>query len=137
MRLSGTPIACASWFWLSPISFRNSCLRITPGCGFRSSSPRARSMVADDLDITCIPVHPHKTDPPLVVHADAHLSRPVSAQRLQSIARWIAQILQRPRGIELPQFTQRAVLKVPWKAPAHPTLPNAFRFPVLEGPDHK
>src|SRR5438067_7961130 len=127
MRLPGTLIACASWFWLSPISFRNSSLRITPGWGFRSSSPCARSMVVDDLDILRIPVHPHKTDPPLVIDADAHLSRPVSAQRLQPVARWIAQIIQRPRGIELPQLTQRAVLNVPRKAPAHPTLPNAFR----------
>src|SRR5437588_7681182 len=36
MRLPGTPIACASWFWLMPISARNSSFRISPGCGLRS-----------------------------------------------------------------------------------------------------
>src|ERR1700674_5894687 len=101
MRFPGTPIACAKWFWLRRISFRNSCLRISPGWGLCSSSllPFAaellRSMVVDDLDIGCVSVAPDETEAPLVVYADAHLARSISSQGLEPVSRWIAQIIPR------------------------------------------
>src|SRR5260221_12613645 len=106
MRFPGTPIACANWFWLRPISFKNSCLRISPGWGLGSSSvlPFAPELlclvVVGDLDIGCISVAPDETEAPLVVYPDAHLSGSISCQSFEPVSWWIAQIIHRPRGIQ-------------------------------------
>jgi hypothetical protein len=54
-------------------------------------------MVIDDLNLICIPAIKAKTDPPLIVDANAPLSYTVIRQCLQSIGWRKAQILD-PRG---------------------------------------
>src|SRR6266571_7479044 len=133
MRLPGTPIACANWFWLRPISLRNSCLRISPGWGLASSSvpPFATEalglVVVGDLDIGCISVAPDETEAPLVIYSDAHLSGSISGQSFKPVSWRISQIIHRSRGIELTELAQGTILNLPRQSSAHQSLPNGFR----------
>src|SRR5690242_9339358 len=107
MRLPGTPIACASWFWLMPISSRNSSLRISPGCGLRRRAiAMSSAVIVHDLDVFGVAIGPPEADAPLVVDPDAHLSGTVSGQSFEAIARRIAQIVGRRRRIELAKLAQ-------------------------------
>src|SRR6516165_3459182 len=65
MRLPGTLIEYASWFWLMPISLRNSSFRISPGWGLwscvmmRSSSfANVRLVVVHNLDVRGVSLGP-------------------------------------------------------------------------------
>jgi hypothetical protein len=51
-------------------------------------------VVVDDLDILSIPLSPPKTDPPLIVDADAVLPRTIARQLLQAIARRTPKVFQ-------------------------------------------
>jgi len=51
-------------------------------------------MVVHNLDVQCARQRPAKTDPELVVDADAVLPCTISPQRLQPIARWYSQIVE-------------------------------------------
>jgi hypothetical protein len=49
-------------------------------------------VVINDFNIVGTVVSPHKTDPPLVVDANAVLARSVTSQSLQAVARRNAQV---------------------------------------------
>ena len=51
-------------------------------------------MAIDNLDVPRLVVAPNKTDPPLVVGADAMLTLPVTVQRFQAIAGRHSKIVQ-------------------------------------------
>lgn len=55
------------------------------------------SVVIDDFDIERVTVAPDKTNPKLIVDANAVLASPVAAQRFEPVTRWNPQIVQ-PRG---------------------------------------
>jgi hypothetical protein len=61
-------------------------------------------VVVDDFDIGCISVAPNEADAPLVVYPDAHLSGSSAAQKFKPVSGWVAQIIRRSRGIELPEL---------------------------------
>ncbi len=57
-------------------------------------------------------ISPYETDPPLIVDTDAVLSRPISSQGLQAIARGNPKILQTRRYCQLSELAQRCPLNV-------------------------
>jgi len=51
-------------------------------------------VVVDELDIISTSITPHEADPPLVVHTDAVLASAVPAQRLETVSRWDAEVIE-------------------------------------------
>lgn len=94
-------------------------------------------MVIDDLDIEGVSVMEPEAQAPLLVDPDAPLPSPVAAQRLQSIRRRNAQVLESCRGVELDQSPDRPGANVGRKAPALPRRVEPFRIGVCERPDHR
>ena len=70
-------------------------------------------MVVRDLDVHSVPVQPSEADTPLIVDPNAHLACPIPFQGFEPIAGRIAQVVNRPRSIQLAQFAKRSFLNVP------------------------
>ncbi len=51
-------------------------------------------MIVNNLNVPCFAIAPHKTDPPLIVNANAVLTLAVAVQRLQTIAGRHTQIVE-------------------------------------------
>lgn len=56
-------------------------------------------VIVDDFNIPRIVIDPSKADAPLVIYPNAHLTDSASLKDLQSISRWISQVLQNCCGI--------------------------------------
>ncbi len=83
-----------------------------------------------------IPVTPGEADAPLVVDPDAVLTAPLTLQCLETIAGRGAQVLQRPRAV---QVEERAP-GLPFdglQAPDGHVVEQRLGVPVPEGPDHR
>jgi hypothetical protein len=93
-------------------------------------------MVVDNLDPLGIPFVPHETDAPPVIDPDAVLARPVTAQRLQSIAGRSGQVAQLRCLMELPQLTLRDPLNVPRRPPREPAMEQRLGVAIGERADH-
>src|SRR5690606_502729 len=110
--LAGMPSSRASAVALMPSGSRNSCLMISPGC----TRSRVRtgdlaivsslSMVIDDLHIGGTGLGPAKADAPLVIDANAPLTRAVTAQGLQPVPRRHPEILDGSRSIEIGELAR-------------------------------
>jgi hypothetical protein len=66
-------------------------------------------VIIDNFDILDVSSRPPKTDTPLIINPNAHLSCPAAFQNFEPIAGWIAQIFKRRRRIQLSKFAQRPV----------------------------
>ena len=69
-------------------------------------------MIVDDLDVPGFAVAPHKTDPPLVVNANAALTLAVAVQSLQTIAGRHTQIVELLRRVDRQQLRAGALLNL-------------------------
>jgi hypothetical protein len=69
-------------------------------------------MIVDDLDVPSFAIAPHKTDPPLIVNANAALTLAVAAQRLQAIAGRNTQIVKLLRRVNCKKFNAGATLNL-------------------------
>jgi hypothetical protein len=96
-----------------------------------------RSVVIRDLDLRGVSVCPSKADSPLIVDPDAHLSCPSPLQGCEPIARWITQVVDGGRGIELTQLAKRSLLNVAWELAAPLTLPDLLSFLASERSNHR
>jgi hypothetical protein len=94
-------------------------------------SPKA-SVIVHNLNIPRIVIGPPEADAPLVINPDTHLPDALPLKGLQSIFRWITQILQRCRNIQLAQLAQGSFVNIARKLPARLALPNALGIPALE-----
>jgi hypothetical protein len=74
-------------------------------------------VIVRDLDIVGVALGPSEADTPLVVDPNAHLPCAISFQSFESITGWVAQVLNRGCGIELPEFAKRPILN-PARKPA-------------------
>jgi len=93
-------------------------------------------VIVHHLDLVGVAVLPHEADPILVVDPDAVLPLPVARERLRSVARKRAKILELRRGVDLRQLAlghTRDALK-PSRVD---TLEQRLRFRVPKGPDHR
>ena len=84
-------------------------------------------MVVDDFHTMGTVVSPHKTDPPLVVDADAVLPRSVTSQSLKAVTRRSAQVIESPRHCQLGEFSQRHPFDVD---PASHSIASIERFGI-------
>ena len=69
-------------------------------------------MIVDDLNVPGFAVAPHKTDPPLIVNADAALTLAVAVQNLQTIAGRHTQIVELFRRVDRKQLRTSAPLNL-------------------------
>ena len=69
-------------------------------------------MVIHHFHVIGVATLPFKTNPPLVVDANAILTGSFAGQFLQAIGRWHAEVAQGARPIQHPQLTQRYLLYV-------------------------
>ena len=93
-------------------------------------------MIIGDLNFVRVASAPPKTDSPLIVHANAVLTRLVSGESLQPVPRGYTEILQCLCGVNNQQLPVRPSLHVHWEIPrAHPQK-HLFRFGVAESSNH-
>ena len=64
-------------------------------------------MVVNDLNPFWTSVAPPEADTPLIIDSDTVLSRSITAQMLEPVARRNPKILETTRGVNLPQLAQR------------------------------
>ena len=69
-------------------------------------------MIVDDLNVPGFAIAPHKTDPPLIVNADAALTLAVAVQSLQTIAGRHTQIVELFCGVDRKQLRTSASLNL-------------------------
>ena len=74
-------------------------------------------MVIDDLDVPRLSATPHEAHPPLLVDADAVLSRPIPLQGFKAIARRQAKIVQPLRRVERLELGSRPSLDLKGQPP--------------------
>jgi hypothetical protein len=76
-------------------------------------SHRSSSVIVDDLDLICVPIAPLETDTPLVIDANAALTRSVPRQLFESIPGWHPEILERLGSVEDREFPESDSLQIP------------------------
>jgi len=84
-------------------------------------------VIVDDLDIFCSGGGPPKTDPILIVDADAVLSCAISLERLQAVAGRNTKILKPTRDLKLTQLSPGYCLDVDESADS-PAVCKSFRI---------
>jgi sugar phosphate permease len=92
-------------------------------------------VIVRNLDPVCVPIFPSKTNPKLVVNANAVLSSPVTPQRLQPVGRGRAQVPQLLRAVDLHQLPQRHAGNR-LESPYNPPLIDRLGILVSKGADH-
>jgi len=71
-------------------------------------------VIIDDLHRGCGTVPPFEADPPPVIHADAILPAPVSAELFQTVGPWRSQVFENIGGVKHSQFPACALLDFRW-----------------------
>lgn len=92
-------------------------------------------MIVHDLDLVCVAIPPDEAQAPLVIDADAVLTRPVANQRLKTVAWRYPQEIQRGGGMELLELPNRNRCDV--REPRHTaTFEQCVCVSATEGLDH-
>jgi hypothetical protein len=93
-------------------------------------------MVVNNLDLMSVVICPPEADTPLIIDPYAHLPGPLSLERFETVARWVPQVLDRLRRIQLAELPEGPILDVGRKLPAAVPLPYAFSLLAPERPYH-
>jgi hypothetical protein len=93
-------------------------------------------VVIDNPDLAALAILPNKTNPPLIVDADAVPALAVSLQHFQPVGRGNAQVIEPMRVVQHPQFSPRNLLNSDGKTARTHTTPYRFGFLVSEVEDH-
>lgn len=94
-------------------------------------------MVIDNLHAVCIPTFPAKTDSPLVVDANAVLSRSFSCQLLEPVCGRHAQVVERSCRVDLHKLTQRNPVDGLRQLPDWLPVEETLGILVPEAADHE
>jgi len=142
-RRGGTLMSRARRYWESPISWRKSSNRTSPGwIGVSLSEARAAvamfsfSVIIDDLDVVRIAVEPAEADPPLVIHPDAVLPTAIAFQSLQMVAGGNFQIVEPLGSVHLNELAQHHTMEFGREAAAGCASEQPPRLTVSETLDH-
>src|ERR1017187_6608940 len=119
-----TPRASASALWLKPSGSRKSCNRISPGCTGSIFFIFINSMIIHDFNVVRVFAVPAEANAPLVVDADAVLSRAIAFQGFQAVAGRQGQITQFAGAIKLRELPQGHALNLRRQAVVTPPLPQ-------------
>jgi hypothetical protein len=93
-------------------------------------------MVVADFNVIRVAIFKTKTDSPLIINGDRMLPFSITFQRVQPIARWTSQVIQRCSEIHILKLTSCPLCNV-WREPLGlPRFEKLFREPVSEGPNH-
>ena len=93
-------------------------------------------MVVDDLDVFGVVAGPSEADAPLVIDANTVLSRALTTQLLQPIARRDSTFVKADGGINEDELSEHDSPQI-WREPADGlTRPAAFRVAVGEASEH-
>jgi hypothetical protein len=93
-------------------------------------------VVIRDFHFVSVAFLPFKTNPPLIVDANAVLTGTFASKFLQSIARRDTEIVQAFSGVENCQFSPHSLMQIGRKATRRLTLKQLLGFFVPEGSDH-
>ncbi len=94
-------------------------------------------MIIDYLHDVCIPTFPAKTDSPLVVDANAVLSRSITCQLLEAISGRHAQVVERSGRVKLGKLAQRDAVNGLRQLPDWLPVEEALGILVPEAADHE
>ena len=141
-RCIGTPIRRANSSWLSSIGFKNSSIRISPGCvgflffGIISS---ISLVIINYLNIFCVPIYPFENNSKLIVDSDGMRTSPLAFQCFQVIRWRNTKIFQFVRSIQHIKFSDGDFPDSRWN-PARllciASIENIFRALVDEVDNH-
>jgi len=93
-------------------------------------------MVVNNLDLVRVPVPPAETNAPLIIDANTVLTRAVSFEFLQAIARRDSQVLELLGGINETELPKHRPMEVSRKAPHGLALEEPLRVPIGKALDH-
>src|SRR6266542_6079370 len=93
-------------------------------------------VVIDNLDFVRIAPLPSKTDPPLVVDANAVLAQSITRQLFEPVARRHTQVIQRGRCVELDELPERDSVNRRRQLPDGLPVEETLRVLVPEAADH-
>jgi hypothetical protein len=94
-------------------------------------------VVVGDFDFISLAALPAKAEPVLVVDADGISALPVSAERVQAVAWWYAEVVERGGGLELGEFTQGGLVNRRGYFGRFLTEPEEMGGPAGERGDHR
>jgi hypothetical protein len=92
-------------------------------------------VIIGDFYFVCVAFPPHKTDPPLIVDADAVLSLAIPSQRFEVVASGRCQVRQSRCHVQLKKLSQGNALDG-LESPDTFPLKESFRLRVAERLDH-
>ena len=93
-------------------------------------------MVIDDLDFVRVAAFPPKADAPLVVDANAVLTRAIAFQLFQPVARRQPKVLQLNRDVDESELAEHGAPEVGRKPPDGLAAPESLGVSVREALDH-
>ena len=93
-------------------------------------------MVVAEFNIMGIAISPNEADAPLIVDADAVLSRAIAFQGFQAVAGRQGQVAQFARANKLRELPQGHALNLRRQAVVAPPLPQPLCFPTSEVGNH-
>ena len=94
------------------------------------------SVIIDNLDLEGVAVAPPKTDPPLVVDANAVLAGAITFELLQTVTGWDAEVCELLGGVHHAELPEHESVKLGGEAPDAFTLEQPFRIAIGEARDH-
>src|SRR5690242_2868009 len=107
---------------------KNSCSRISPGCGF--GNKLCSVVIVDNFDIAWPSFRPLETDAPLIVYADRMLPGEITFEGLKSIPGRDPKVIDHARLVKQAQFSQGDSLNIRRQLAASDARPNQLRFAV-------
>jgi hypothetical protein len=95
------------------------------------------SVIVRNFNLLRVAVAPFKTNPPLVIDADAVLAFAPAFQGFQPVARRHGQVMQRPRAVDIFQLAPRRVLDVRRQSPRAFPAKDFSRLRTSETDNHR
>jgi hypothetical protein len=93
-------------------------------------------MIVNDLYLVGVTISPAKTDPPLIVDANAVLPGAIASELLESVPWWHPEIVQRFRRIHGDQLPEHRPEERGGIAPNTLALEQGLSVPIGEALDH-
>jgi hypothetical protein len=94
-------------------------------------------MIVDDLDVEAVPVAPEKADSPLIIDADAVLSRAFAFQCLEAVSWRNPEVGKGFGGVQHDELSKSDPMQFRREPPGPVPVEEAFRLMVTEAPDHE